>query len=277
MSIKCCPWPAGPPRRPPLHHPLQPTALCAPSGATLAAGKPRPWEAPPSASSLGGGVKGLSPAGLLLLPPCAAAWIGLQSSPSGLGQRVPSPPPGWGRARSHHSAGASAPQLGSPHRASQNQETDGQTGCRLQTHTPPGRASWAEKPRQSGEFPNRVYFAESSLQFQVTCVPGHWFSGSPEQVCGGEQSRLGPACLLSTSPTWGARGEAGCTRASQHHPLGSDLWPDAYFRRVCHCTNKHSSARTGSSQNEKVIPCSLNLFKDSLPLSPPERRGLGMA
>lgn len=33
----------------------------------------------------------------------------------------------------------------------------------------------------------------------------------------------------------------------------------------------------GQARTEKAIPCSLNLLKDSLSLSPPERRGLGMA
>ena len=54
---------------------------------------------------------------------------------------------------------------------------------------------------QSGEVPNQVYFAESSLQFQKACVLGHWFSGFPEQGFGGEQSKDGPAGLGSPPPT----------------------------------------------------------------------------
>lgn len=130
------------------------------------------------------------------------------------GQWITSLPAGWRGASSCHSAGASVIQLRSPHSASQNQETDGGMGLRLKSHTPPGSVLCTEKQRQSGEFPNQVYFEESSLQFQKACVPDHWFSGFPEQGVGDEQGEGGSTYLRSPLLTLGARGRAGCAQGS---------------------------------------------------------------
>lgn len=159
MSIKCCSWPAGPPQRPPLHHQLPPTALGAPSVANLAAVMPRSWEAPPSASSLEGSVEaclGWAFHCCLLAQVLVFAFCHLhQASAQGFPLHL---------------------QAGEEPAATTLQGLQQHNSNLLPGHLRDRWLDWVQtedshlpgctgKTCQSGEFPNQVYFAESSLQF----------------------------------------------------------------------------------------------------------------